>query len=88
MIKTGRKLGRKKGSRCRFKGIGKDSISLGVESRHLYRVLTGERRNAALLARYNALKLSRNAAEGSLHNLSKVCPPRPNAKTTSHETRN
>ncbi|MBQ9727337.1 MAG: hypothetical protein IJV65_07515 [Kiritimatiellae bacterium] len=41
--------------RTRFPHIGKAAAQLGVERTHLWRVLTGERKSASLLARYEAL---------------------------------
>ncbi len=41
--------------RTRFPHIGKASEQLGVERTHLWRVLSGERKSASLLARYEAL---------------------------------
>lgn len=40
----------------RFPGITADATRLGVDRVHLFRVLTGERKSASLVARYRELK--------------------------------
>ena len=41
--------------RTRFPRIGEAARDLGVDRTHLWRVLTGKRRSASLLRRYEAL---------------------------------
>ncbi len=41
--------------RTRFPHIGKAAEQLGVERTHLWRVLSGQRKSASLLRRYEAL---------------------------------
>jgi len=61
---------------------------LGVERSHLYRVLTGERRNPGLLARYRNLTKQRSNSIAAMAKLSAETQTLLSSPKTPHETRN